>query len=430
MACFALVDCNNFFVSCERAFQPQLEGRPVVVLSNNDGCAVARSNEAKALGIKMGTPFFQLQKLVASGKLEVRSSNYTLYGDMSARVMGILRETDPDLEVYSIDEAFLHLDRVDPASRRALALELVRRIRRWTGIPVSIGIAPTKTLAKVAARFAKRYAGYRGVCMIDTDEQRRKALSLTEIGDVWGIGWRGAPKLISLGITNAASLVEMPESWVRKQMGVGGVRTWRELQGIVALDAERPESRKSICTSRSFATMIESFDELRLRVADFAAICAQKLRRDGSVAREVGVFIHTNRFRPELPQYCPYFSIHLKEPASSTHRIVGAAIEAAGRIYKPGYAYKRAGVLVDDIVPARGATVEHSLFEDPERIAAETRQRAREDKLSELMDSINTPSSPLLRLAAQHAGPYSEGIRHDYGSPRYTTDWSELLEVH
>ena len=430
MACFALVDCNNFFVSCERAFQPQLEGRAVVVLSNNDGCAVARSNEAKALGIKMGTPFFQLQKLVDSGRLEVRSSNYTLYGDMSARVMGILRETDPELEVYSIDEAFLHLDETDPASRRELALALVRKIRRWTGIPVSIGIAPTKTLAKVAARFAKRYAGYLGVCVIDSDEKRAKALSLTEIGDVWGIGWRGAPKLISLGITNAAALVEMPESWVKKHMGVGGLRTWRELQGIVALNAEKPESRKSICTSRSFANMIESFDELRLRIADFAAICAQKLRRDGSVAHEVGVFIHTNRFRPELPQYCPYFSIRLKVPASSTHRIVGAALEAAERIYRPGYAYKRAGVLVDDIVPAEGLSVEHSLFEDPEKIAAAAIRRKRENTISELMDSLNSPSAPLLRLASQHAGPYSEGIRHDHASPRYTTDWDELLEVH
>ena len=430
MACFALVDCNNFFVSCERAFQPQLEGRPVVVLSNNDGCAVARSNEAKALGIKMGTPFFQLQRRVESGRLEVRSSNYTLYGDMSARVMGILRETDPDLEVYSIDEAFLHLDRIEPSQRRAFAQELVRRIRRWTGIPVSIGIAPTKTLAKVAARFAKRYAGYRGVCEIDTDERRRKALSLTEIGDVWGIGWRGAPKLISLGITSAAALVEMPESWVKKHMGVGGLRTWRELQGIVALDAERPESRKSICTSRSFAQMVESFDELRLRVADFAALCAQKLRRDGSVAREVGVFIHTNRFRPELPQYCPFHSVTLKVPSNSTHQIVGAALEAAERIYRAGYAYKRAGVLVDDIVPAAAATSEHTLFEDPEKIAAAARRRRKENQISELMDAVNNPSSPILRLAAQHAGPYSDGIRHDHVSPRYTTHWDELLEIH
>ncbi len=430
MACFALVDCNNFFVSCERAFQPQLEGKAVVVLSNNDGCAVARSNEAKALGIKMGTPFFQLQKLVASGRLEVRSSNYTLYGDMSARVMGILRETDPALEVYSIDEAFLHLDEVAPERRREVALALVRKIRRWTGIPVSIGIAPTKTLAKVAARFAKRYSGYRGVCVIDSEERRTKALSLTEIGDVWGIGWRGAPKLISRGITTAASLVEMPEEWVRKQMGVGGVRTWRELQGIVALDAEKPESRKSICTSRSFADMIESLDELRLRVADFAALCAQKLRRDGSVAREVGVFIHTNRFRPELPQYCPFYSVTLTVPSNSTHQIVGAALDAVSHIYKAGYAYKRAGVLVDDIVPAQAATAEHTLFEDPEKIAAAAERRQRENKLSALMDAVNNPSSPILRLAAQHAGPYSEGIRHDHASPRYTTHWDELLEIH
>ena len=430
MPVFALVDCNNFFVSCERVFQPRLEGKAVVVLSNNDGCAVARSNEAKALGVKMGTPFFQLRHLVDRGGLQVRSSNYTLYGDMSARVMGILREEDPALEVYSIDEAFLHLDGDDPARWRALARSLVTKIRRWTGIPVSIGIAPTKTLAKMAARFAKRYPGYRGVCLIDTDEKRRKALSLTQIGDVWGIGWRGAPKLISLGITTAAALTEMPASWVKKHLGTGGMRTWQELQGVVAIDPEQPVSRKSICTSRSFARTVDSWEELRLRVADFAAICAHKLRRDGSRARQVGVFIHTNRFRDDLPQYCPFQSVTLEVPSSSTHRVVAAALEAAREIYRPGYAYKRAGVLVDDILPEAAATAELSLFDDPARVAEEARRRAREDTLSDLMDRLNAPDSPLLRLAAQHEGPYSEGIRHEYASSRYTTDWDELLEIH
>ena len=420
---YALVDCNNFFVSCERAFQPALEGRPVVVLSNNDGCVVARSNEAKALGIKMGTPYFQMKGMVESGRVEVRSSNYTLYGDLSARVMNLLRATGLPVHVYSIDEAFILLDGVDPAQYRPLCTGLVRQIRRWTGIPVSIGIASSKTLGKIANHFAKRYPGYRGVCIIDSDAKREKALSLTPIDDVWGVGWRGAPKLLSMGVGTALDLVQRPREWVSRHMGVTGVRTWQELQGEDVIPVETQSRRQSICTSRSFADLISDKGELSQRISDFAGICAQKLRGEHSVASTVGVFAQTNRFRPDLPQYCPYAEMTLDPPASSTQQLVGAALRCLDRIWRPGYGFKRAGVVVDGT--QADDSVQGSLFlTDSERDLLE-----RQDTVSSLMDRFNTPGSNMLRLATQRAGHYADGIRRDHCSPLYSTSWKELMEV-
>ena len=328
---YALVDCNNFFVSCERVFQPQLEGRAVVVLSNNDGCVVARSNESKAMGIKMGTPFFKVKHFVESGALEVRSSNYALYGDLSARVMSILAETVPHIEIYSIDEAFLHLDGISREAVPGLCRDLVARIRRWVGIPVSIGVAPTKTLAKIASHFAKNYPGYKGVCMMDSDAKRLKALELTPIEDVWGVGRRLAPRMHASGIRTALDYVTRPESWVRSNFNIPGVRTWEELQGRACVEEDREERRKSICTSRSFADMISDEDELCLRVSDFAASCAHKLREEGSAACEVTTFLYTNRFREDMRQYFPSATVRLAVAANSTHEIVGAALRASGR---------------------------------------------------------------------------------------------------
>lgn len=421
---YALVDCNNFFASCERAFQPQLEGRPVVVLSNNDGCVVARSNEAKALEIKMGTPFFKLKNLVDSGRLNVRSSNYALYGDMSARVMNILRSAVPKIEVYSIDESFLSLDGISPADQVPMCLSLVRQIRQWTGIPVSIGIAPTKTLGKMASHFAKRYPGYHGVCVIDSEEKRIKALKLTSIDDVWGIGWRGAPKLMTMGVLTAYDLTARPLEWVQKHLGITGVRTWKELQGTPAVQDEKEDRRQTICTSRSFANLISDKDELSMRVCDFAGVCAHKLRKENSIACKVGVFIHTSRFRTELPQYYPYGEHVLGDPGSSTQVIVSAAMKAFDKIYKPGYGYKRAGVIMEDIIPAGDA--ETSLF----TTESELSMKAREDKVSELMDKFNSPGSNLLRLGSQRAGHYSDGIRREHCSSLFTTDWEQLLQIH
>lgn len=418
---YALVDCNNFFVSCERAFQPQLEGRPVVVLSNNDGCVVARSNESKAMGVKMGTPFFQIRHLVDAGKLEVRSSNYVLYGDLSRRVMNILSAEIPDIEVYSIDEAFLDLEGIRPDDYRSICSGLVRRIRRYTGIPVSIGIAPTKTLAKVANHFAKKYPGYRGVCVIDNEEKARKALSLTPIDDVWGIGWRGAPKLQASGIRTALDFTERPESWIQKKMGVNGLRIWHELKGRKMIPHEEQERRQSICTSRSFADTTSDKETLSLRISDFAGICAQKLRKEGSVAQKVSVFMQTNRFREDLPQYQPYATVRLEVPASSTQEIVGAALRAFGMIFRPEYQYKRAGVTVDDISEADA--VQGSLFDE------HSGMREKEDKVSELMDRLNGPGRKLLHLGTERSGHYSEGIRRDHCSNLFSTSLKEIITV-
>ena len=418
---YTLVDCNNFFVSCERAFQPELEGRPVVVLSNNDGCVVARSNESKAMGIKMGTPFFKVKYLVDQGKLVVRSSNYTLYGDLSARVMSLLSEVAPKLEVYSIDEAFMNMDGVRDEDLPGICRDLIRRIRRWTGIPVSIGIASTKTLSKVANHFAKKYKGYRGVCVIDTDEKMRKALSLTPIDDVWGVGWRGAPKLEEAGIKSALDFVQRPVSWVRDRMGVIGVRTWSELQGIRMVEEEKIEKRKSICTSRSFANNISDIDELVLRVSDFAGKCAEKLRKEGTAAGTVGIFLYTNRFREDLDQYYPTATVNLDVPANSASEIIRAALKALRYVYKPGYEYKKAGVVVTDIVDSD--SIQQVLF------GFDGQARERDDKISEVMDKVNTSGENLLRLGTQRPGHYADGIRREFRSGLYTTSWADLIEV-
>lgn len=392
-----------------------------MVLSNNDGCVVARSNESKAMGIKMGTPYFKVKYLVDQGKLVVRSSNYTLYGDLSARVMSLLSEVAPKLEVYSIDEAFMNMDGIREEDLPGICRALIKRIRRWTGIPVSIGIAPTKTLGKVANHFAKKYKGYKGVCVIDTDEKMRKALSLTPIDDVWGVGWRGAPKLEAAGVKTALDFVSRPVEWVRDRMGVIGVRTWSELQGIRMVEEEKNEKRKSICTSRSFAGNISDIDELTLRVSDFAGKCAEKLRKEGTAAGTVGIFLYTNRFREDLDQYYPSASVRLEVPASSAPEIISAALKALRYVYKPGYQYKKAGVIVSDIVDAD--SIQQVLF------GFDDRARERDDRISEVMDKVNTSGRNVLRLATQRGGHYADGIRRDFCSGLYTTSWQDLIKV-
>lgn len=417
---YALVDCNNFFVSCERVFRPQLEGRPVVVLSNNDGCVVARSNESKALGIKMGTPFYQVRHLIEDKGLVACSSNYALYGDLSNRVMSILADTVPKIEIYSIDEAFLHLDGISLERMPGMCRELVKKIRRWVGVPVSIGVAPTKTLAKAASHFAKTYKGYKGVCMIDTDEKRLKALELTPIEDVWGVGRRFAPKLREKGIRTALDYAGRPREWVDSNFNVNALRTWEELNGRKCIDEDTHERRQSICTSRSFADMLTDPQELSLRISDFAAVCARKLRDEGSVASEVTSFMYTNRFREDLNQYFPSATIRLEMPASSTHEIVGAALKAFRTIYREGYKYKKAGVIVSAISAADA--IQPVLFDPGEEL------RKKQDRISSIIDSVNSSGS-LLRLAAQREGHYSEGIRSEFRSRLYSTSLSDIIEV-
>ena len=427
---YALVDCNNFFVSCERVFRPELEGKAVVVLSNNDGCVVSRSNESKAMGIKMGVPFYQVKHYVDDGLLYACSSNYALYGDLSARVMSLLADAVPKIEIYSIDEAFLHLGGIDPKVVPQLCRDLVAKVRKWVGVPVSIGVAPTKTLAKIASHFAKKYPGYRGVCMMDTEAKRIKALELTPIDDIWGIGRRLAPKMVDKGVRTAWDFVQRPRSWVDANFHVNGVRTWEELRGHVAVEEERDERRKSICTSRSFADMIEDEKELVLRVSDFAAMCARKLREEGSAAGEVTTFMYTNRFREDLAQYFPSATIRLDVAANSTQEIISAALKAFRTIYRPGYKYKKAGVVVGGIVTSDA--IQGSIFDFDDEL------RRKHDRLSQVMDAVNLAAEAsgagfgrsMLRLATQRPGHYADGMRSDFRSRLYSTSLDDIIEVH
>lgn len=421
---FALVDCNNFFVSCERVFRPELEGRPVVVLSNNDGCVISRSNESKALGIKMCAPFYKIRHFADSGTLAVCSSNMELYRDLSGRVMSILADAVPRIEIYSVDEAYLHLEGIEDAA--GLCRSVHERVRKWVGIPVSIGVAPTKTLAKIAGHFAKTHKGYRGVCTIDTEEKRLKALELSPIAEVWGIGRKLAPKMSDWGISSAFDFTQRPRAWVDEKLGLHGVRTWEELHGRVCIEAEKDDRRKSICTSRSFADMIEDENELSRRISDFAAGCARKLREENSAANDVTVFVQTNRFRCDLAQYSPYVTIRLDVPASSTAEIVGAALRGFRMIWRPGYSYKRAGVIVANTVASDA--VQPAIFDFDSEL------REKNDRLSKVMDAVNgscrNSGRTLLQLAAQQRQKNSsEMIRSDYRSRRYSTSWNEIIEV-
>ena len=417
---YALVDCNNFFVSCERVFRPELEGKPVVVLSNNDGCVVARSNESKAMGIKMCTPFYQVKHFVDEGRLTACSSNYVLYGDLSGRVMSILADAVPKIEIYSIDEAFLHLEGIDPENVPLLCSGLVAKIRKWVGVPVSIGVAPTKTLAKIASHFAKTYKGYKGVCMMDTDAKRLKALELTPIDDVWGIGRKLAPKLMERGVKTALDFVQRPREWVASNMNVTVLKTWEELCGRKCVEEENQERRQSICTSRSFADMIEDPNELMLRVSDFAAMCARKLREEGSAASEVTTFMYTNRFRDDLDQYYPSATVRLDVAANSTQEIVRAALKGFRTIFRDGYKYKKAGVTVSGITASDA--VQASIFDFDEE------KRLKHDRISKVMDAFNSSDS-LLRLGTQRPGHYADGIRSDFRSRLYTTNLDDVIEV-
>lgn len=429
---YAVVDCDNCFVSCERVFQPELINRPVIVLSNNDGCVVARSNEAKALGIKMGTPLYQIKEFCTTHHVHIRSSNYILYADMSNRVMSILRdEVAPgQMEQYSIDEAFLTLD--DTFDYRAWGEALVAKIAKWTGMPVSIGIAPTRTLAKAATWFAKRWKGYNKVCIIGNEEQREKALKALPVEEVWGIGWRSQGKCNYHNIHTAWDLTQKSESWIRNVFTITGVRTWNELRGISSITTVLTGDRQTICTSRSFEKMESELERLEMYVSNYAAHCAEKLRAQKSVCNMVTVFLQTNRFRDDLPQHDAGLTVSLLTPASSNHEIVQAALHALRACYQKDYQYKRAGVIVSGVSPR--TAIQQDLFDTltPE-------QRNKLNLLSEVVDTINQRMGrDTMILGIQQfpndqqtgeAFSFRDLIRHEYRSRCYTTNINELLEV-
>jgi len=429
MRYYAVVDCDNCYVSCERVFRPDLKHAVVVVLSNNDGCVVARSNEAKQLGVKAGTPYYQLASLFPQAKIAVFSSNYELYGEMTARVMSLIRKAAPQCFRYSIDEAFCVLDGMERVDLKQWGEQLHQQILRCTGMPVSIGIAPNKTLAKMASHFAKHYAGYRHCCLIDTKEKRGKALRLYPLKEVWGIGRRLAARFQALGMETAWD-------FAKQQLGGGNVvleRTWRELNGEDCVPNEGMARKKTICTSRSFNGMISDVGELATHVANFAARGAEKLRRQGSVAAVVGVFIETNPFREDLPQYWNSCDETLLTPTDATATIVETARRCLDRVFLPGYHYKRAGVLLMGIAPASGIQTNFLDFD------AERFQKLK--SLDAIVDRINKQNgTETVVLAAQQYRPRKPGgrakaevfanvIRHDFRSKNPTTRWCDIVQL-
>ena len=416
---YALADCNNFFVSCERAFRPDLEGRPVIVLSRNDGCAIARSNEAKRLGIKMGDPLFKIRELVERHDIAIFSTNMSLYADFSRRVRAVLRESAPFIEVYSIDEAFLDLRGIENIDFDSFAKELSAKCRRLMCIPVSVGVAPTKTLAKIAAELCKSYPKLRGGCFMHRPEDIEKVLRRWPIEDVWGIGRRTTPRLKAVGVNTAYDFTQLSEAYVRREMGVTGLRTWRELRGTPAIEFEAAtDAKQTICNSRSFSTEIYDRAELSEQVAKFAAMTAEKLRSQHSVCSQLTVFAATNRFKEEEVQQFGHICVPFVEPTDSTIDIVRSAREALNEIYVRGTGYKKAGVVASGIVPREGVTV--SMFN------GEHQERHR--RLMQALDSINSRVGDGSVVVAS-AGLSEVKANSAHRSPGYTTNWNELPVV-
>lgn len=416
-----LVDCNNFFVSCERVFRPELIGKPVIVLSNNDGCAVALSNEAKALGFTRGNPYFKIKEEAQRHGAYVFSGNHKLYGDMSRRVFLTLRSLADNIEVYSVDEAFFELDDNND-SLHDYGKYIGKVIRRNTGIPVSVGIAPTKTLAKIASAFAKKYSGYGGACVIDTVEKARKAMSLTDVGKVWGIGRRNNRKLNAEGIFTALQFSLMTESRVRSLMSVTGVRTWLELNGTPAVRRDDLDmEKKSITASRSFASDVDSESALRQAISAFSEIVGRKLREQNTFTRDISVFIATNRFNENIDQYYNCASVHLSESTNDTSTIARLAMEVLSSIYRPEHKYKRAGITISDFESATAR--QQSLFSD---YVDQSRRR----KLMSVMDYINSSPGNYNRVHLASSGTgLSDLTRHEHASRLFSTRLSDIITI-
>lgn len=414
---YSLIDCNNFYASCERVFNPSLHGKPIVVLSNNDGCVIARSNEAKKLNIPMGAPAFQYQSMFRRHNVKVFSANFHLYGDMSRRVMNILSTFSPATEIYSIDECFLSLHgmKIDHYQH---GLNMVQKVKKWTGIPISVGTAPTKALAKVANRIAKKFPDItHSSYVIDSEEKRIKALKWLPIEDVWGIGRQNAKKLFAKGIKRAYDFTQLPESWVLKHMTVVGLRLQKDLKGISTIDMEAKEKKKSISTTRTFERDYETFDELKERITTFTSLSAQKLRNQNSLCNRLNLFVETNLFKETEPYY--YKSIQLKLPfsTSSTLELVSFALMGLKHIYRDHLYYKKAGVTLSHFVDAD--CYQPSLFfnSDPKH-----------RELMKVMDKINeTYQHNAVRLAGMDKKTFK--MKQEHLSPAYTTNINDVIEV-
>lgn len=418
MKCFMLVDCNNFYVSCERVFEPALEGKPVIVLSNNDGCVVARSNEVKKLGIKRGAPFFQCEGLVKKHQIKVFSSNYTLYADMSQRVMSVLEQFTPQLEIYSIDEAFLSITGLEGEALFRYGQKIRETVKQWTGIPVTVGIGTSKTLAKVAAKIAKRTSG---VCSLVDNPMLDQFLTDFDVADVWGIGSQYTAFLRRHGIYNAKQLQAAPEKWIKKHLTIMGLRTVRELRGIPCFPLEEvPPAKKGIISSRSFGQPVTELEELREAIASYTARAGEKLRAQGSIGGYLTVFITTNPYQEHHSQYANAASLCLPMATANTAELICYALRALESIYKPGYIYKKAGIVISEIIPEKNAQL--SLF-----TPAEPWQQNKQ--VTKTMDRINARwGKDTIRYGAQGL-EQTWKLRRDHLSRRYTTRWDELPEV-
>ena len=445
-----LADCNNFYCSCERVFRPDLIGKPVVVLSNNDGCVIARSEEAKALGYKMGDPFYQVKEKLEAEGVAIFSSNYTLYGSLSNRVMSMLSHYSPRIDQYSIDESFFDVDQSmaerffqdnlkendtflnNESLLHQYGAKISADVLRAVGIPISIGIAETKTLAKIGSKFAKKYKGYQGCCLIDTGERRHKALSLFPIEDVWGIGRQISRKLDYMGIRTAAQFADKKESWVRSHFNITTVRTWKELNGESCISIEELPQKKSICTSRSFSGEgISDKDVVEEAVANFAVRCAEKLRRQGSVCQGITVFAWTSRFNENVPEYTIHDSLTLPIATNAQEDIVGAALSILRAKYpKPmadsrpdrsdmSFHFKKAGVILWQISPDHPR--QQDLFDPIDR--------SKQKKLMEAIDAINRKNGyGTIRQAIQGTDCRFD-LKREYMSKQFTTNIHDILKV-
>ena len=415
----ALIDCNNFFASCERVFRPDLRGRAVVVLSNNDGCVIARSDESKALGIPMGAPIFKWRETIKRHDVKVFSSNFALYGDMSGRVMNILRRYAPEMEAYSIDEAFLNFDGFDYENLQKYCEDIRKTVLRSTGVPISIGVAETKSQAKMANRIAKKFPERtKGVHIIDTEESLEKALKWLDVDDVWGIGRKHAARLKAQGVHKAFDFTQMPEQWVRKHMSVVGLRLQRDLKGERNIEIEHVAKKKSIATTRSFETMYTELEELRERVSTFAVSCGEKLRRQQSCCNALMVFVHTNRFRKDLDQYSRNIVVAAPYPVNSDMDMVKMAIRGLEKIFRKGYQYKKAGVVALSLTPDSERQL--NIFEE---------DNARYKQVMKAVDHLNRElGAGKVKLAVQDLDRRWK-MNQDHLSKRYTTKLDEIIKV-
>ena len=414
----ALADCNNFYASCERVFQPHLEGKPIVVLSNNDGCVIARSNESKALGIKMGVPVFQVKTIIEQHNIQVFSSNFTLYGDLSKRVMSSMRQEVKAMEVYSIDEAFMDFSGEGSPLEKGIALK--KKVQQHVGIPISIGIAPTKTLCKVAGLIAKKHTKT-GVFVLQDKALIERALKWLPVAELWGVGRRHARMLDSVGIKTAYDLCRADDSWIRRRLSVVGLRMVKELRGIPCFPLEEIASRKkNICTSRSFGKAVKQMEDLKEALSTYASTCAYKLRKQKSCASRISIFIHTNPFKPTDKQYKGFTSFVLDTPTNDSIELVRLALEGLEKIYRSDCTYKKAGVIVSDISPQQQQQL--SLFD--------TLDRKKHQSIMTALDNINDKiGKNKVRLAVQGNGRQWK-MKQEQLSPCYSTRIEDALKVY